>query len=192
MVRQPYRVLVLDGCERRSARRATRGGAEPLDEGAHLRQNARAPSLAMEEGEMSAGRYDQLPAGLGGNGWAQLVRSLRLAGCGDVVILALHCHERGCVDASQGHGLVAGIVPPAHKGALLVDVTHGIEKDLRGKVHHGRIEVEEGEACGVRAVVGEQLPEQLASFSHMASQICPQTEQLHGPRIDKTALACMR
>jgi hypothetical protein len=42
------------------------------------------------------------------------------------------------------------------------------------------------------AVVGKQLPKQLAAFSQMTSQICPQTEQLHGPRIDETAFAYIR
>jgi hypothetical protein len=121
--------------------------AKSIDESPHLWQNARAANVAMEEGEMSASGYDQLPADVGGNGWTQVVGSLRLPGCSDVVILAFHCHERRCANASQRHSLVADVVLPAHKGALLVDVTHDIEKHLRGKVHHGRIKIEEGEAC---------------------------------------------
>jgi hypothetical protein len=54
---------------------------------------------------------------------------------------------------------------PAHQRALQIDVTHDVKKDLCGKVHYGRIEIEEWKAHGIPAVVGNELSKELTAFS---------------------------
>jgi hypothetical protein len=116
---------------------------------------------------MSAGWHDQLPAGVSRNGWAQVVGSLRLAGCGDVVVLPFHGHQCRASDALQSHSLIPGAERPARERALKIDVAQDVDKDFGGKVHHGRIEIKEWEAYRISAVVGKHLSKELAAFSQV-------------------------
>jgi hypothetical protein len=98
---------------------ADAGVAKPAYEYPHLRQNPGLPNVAAKKREVSAIWHEEVVSGVSWHGWAQIVRAARLARRGDIVVLALHCHESGRPDRREIHWPTVGgqLAPP--DGALL-------------------------------------------------------------------------
>ena len=154
----------------------------------------RAEARAVEDAVMANLLLHQVLAARVRNVGRERVRRLRLADAGDVVVLALNCHQRRAVDG----GRIDRLVPVHHRAlgqsVLDEDRLDRLQVELGGQVHDRKVLVIElAMLLGGIAVALDQMLEELAMRRHVPVEVHGhEAAQLQEAGIDPPQEARMR
>ena len=175
--------------------------AAPAAELLKDRQDLAAKQAPMEKREVAGSGYDQSPAQSSRQPRAESVRGAGLARRRDVVVAALHGQERGVADGAGIDGVAAEAQRSGAQGAGMKDPVDVLDEVRSVEVHDRAVEVEEGEAARIGAIVLPGFERELPALAELAPEIgqssqsntscaiqrCPETRLRHLSRTKRAS-----
>ena len=138
---------------------------------------------------MTGAVHDELMTLVIRNIRAQTMGSARLTGRGNIVQLALDCHERRILNCSEIDRLAMPVKPSRPRLARQKHLLNIFQEIPRRQIHQRREQLKKRKAGRIEAVIFKSFVKHFSARKEMAAIIGEQSRELMSGRIDKAICA---